>query len=234
MNLRLAHIFAGGNGNAALLGLIDGAIEMIDHTIVLHDEALVGEEAVELLARLDEIGTFPVVPVHKILRAGEGVVGLVFAGRIEGTEVEHGVETLRALTFEIRRVVEHHAILDVHLLNLGIARDDALALVGEDGVAGITLPDAHIVAGGYADALSLVVGLGIDATCIVEHHEIGAQALVLVEIDHRLVLNELFEPLAVGVALGNAGEEVKAAADHVTADIDDDGVWKALEHFHIL
>ncbi len=205
MNLRLAHVFAGGHGDTTLLGLIDGAVEMIDHTIVLYDEALMGEEAVELLAGLDKIGTFPVVPVHKILRASEGVVSLVFAGRIEGAEVEHGVKTLRTLTFEIRRVVEHHAILDIHLLNLCIARDDALALVGEDGVAGITLPDAHIVAGGYADALSLVVGLGIDAACIVEHHEIGAQALVLVEIDHRLVLNELLEPLAVGVALGNDG-----------------------------
>ena len=99
MNLRLAHVFAGGYGDAALLGLIDGAVEMIDHTIMLHDEALVGEEAVELLARLDEIGTFPIVPVHKILRACKGVVSLVFAGRIEGTEVEHGVETLRTLTF---------------------------------------------------------------------------------------------------------------------------------------
>ena len=77
--------------------------------------------------------------------------------------------------------------------------------MGENGIAGITFPDAHIVAGGYADALSLVVGLGIDAAGIVEHHEIGAQALVLVEIDHRLVLNELFEPLAVGVALGDDG-----------------------------
>ncbi len=209
MNLRLAHVFAGGYGDAALLGLIDGAVEMIDHAIVLHDEALMGEEAVELLARLDEIGTFPVVPVHKILRAGEGVVGLVFAGWIEGAEIEHGVKTLSTLTFVVRWVVEHHAILDVHLLNLCIARDDALALVGEDGIAGITLPDAHIVTGGYADALSLVVGLGIDATCIVEHHEIGAQALVLVEIDHRLVLNELFEPLAVGVALGDDGSARK-------------------------
>ena len=38
----------------------------------------------------------------------------------------------------------------------------------------------------------------------------------------------------LGVALGNAGEEVKAAADYVTADIDEDGVWKALEHFQII
>jgi len=38
----------------------------------------------------------------------------------------------------------------------------------------------------------------------------------------------------IGVALGNAGEDVKAAADYVTADIDDDGVCKALEHFQII
>ena len=99
MNLRLAHVFAGGYGDAALLGLIDGAVEMIDHTIVLYDETLMGEEAVELLARLDEIGTFPVVPVHKILRVGKGVVSLLFTGRIEGAEVEHGVETLSTLSF---------------------------------------------------------------------------------------------------------------------------------------
>lgn len=37
-----------------------------------------------------------------------------------------------------------------------------------------------------------------------------------------------------GVALGNAGEDVKAAADYVTSDIDDDGVWKALEYLHII
>ena len=67
VNLRLAHVFAGGHGDAALLGLIDGAVEMIDHSIVLHDEALVCKEAIELLARFDEIGTFPIVPVHKIL-----------------------------------------------------------------------------------------------------------------------------------------------------------------------
>lgn len=38
----------------------------------------------------------------------------------------------------------------------------------------------------------------------------------------------------IGVALGNAEEEVKAAADYVTADIDDQGVWKALKHFGII
>ncbi len=38
----------------------------------------------------------------------------------------------------------------------------------------------------------------------------------------------------VGVALGNAKEEVKRIADYVTADIDDDGVEKALKHFGLI
>ena len=33
---------------------------------------------------------------------------------------------------------------------------------------------------------------------------------------------------AVGVAMGNAADDVKAAADYVTADVDDDGLAKAV------
>ena len=38
----------------------------------------------------------------------------------------------------------------------------------------------------------------------------------------------------IGVAMGNAEEVTKAAADYVTADIDDDGIAKALNHYGIL
>lgn len=38
----------------------------------------------------------------------------------------------------------------------------------------------------------------------------------------------------IGVALGNAEAAVKQAADYVTADIDDDGVAKALKHFGLI
>lgn len=39
---------------------------------------------------------------------------------------------------------------------------------------------------------------------------------------------------AIGVAMGNANDEVKAAADYVTTTVDDDGVSQALSHFHII
>lgn len=38
----------------------------------------------------------------------------------------------------------------------------------------------------------------------------------------------------IGVAMGNGKEEVKAAADFVTADIDDDGIEKALKHYNLI
>ncbi|MEI0559104.1 Cof-type HAD-IIB family hydrolase [Brachyspira intermedia] len=39
---------------------------------------------------------------------------------------------------------------------------------------------------------------------------------------------------AIGVAMGNANENVKEIADYITDDVDNDGVYKALKHFNIL
>ncbi|MBQ5359476.1 MAG: HAD hydrolase family protein, partial [Lachnospiraceae bacterium] len=37
-----------------------------------------------------------------------------------------------------------------------------------------------------------------------------------------------------GIAMGNAGEETRAAADYVTDDVEKDGLWKAFEHFGLI
>jgi len=39
---------------------------------------------------------------------------------------------------------------------------------------------------------------------------------------------------AIGVAMSNATDEVKAVADYVTTSVDDDGIIKALKHFNVL
>ena len=39
---------------------------------------------------------------------------------------------------------------------------------------------------------------------------------------------------AIGVAMGQAKEDVKAAADYVKAPIDEDGISKAMKHFGII
>lgn len=45
---------------------------------------------------------------------------------------------------------------------------------------------------------------------------------------------EMLEHTAIGVAMGNAGDNVKSIADYVTDDPDNDGILKALEHFGVL
>ena len=39
---------------------------------------------------------------------------------------------------------------------------------------------------------------------------------------------------AIGVAMGNASDNVKNIADYITDDVDNDGVYKALKHFNLL
>ena len=38
----------------------------------------------------------------------------------------------------------------------------------------------------------------------------------------------------IGIAMGNDNDEVKAAADYVTASVDEDGIYKALKHFGVI
>lgn len=44
----------------------------------------------------------------------------------------------------------------------------------------------------------------------------------------------MLQQSGIGVALGNAEEQVKAIADYVTDDIDEDGLAKALKHFGLI
>ena len=41
----------------------------------------------------------------------------------------------------------------------------------------------------------------------------------------------MVQAAAIGIAMGNGREELKAAADYVTTDIGDDGIWNACVHF---
>ncbi|MDR0714589.1 MAG: Cof-type HAD-IIB family hydrolase [Bacteroidales bacterium] len=44
----------------------------------------------------------------------------------------------------------------------------------------------------------------------------------------------MLKHVAIGVAMGNAMDEVKAASDYVTSAVDDDGVRNALQHFGVI
>ena len=41
----------------------------------------------------------------------------------------------------------------------------------------------------------------------------------------------IIKKAGVGIAMGNANEPLKNAADYITDSVDDDGIYKALEHW---
>lgn len=44
----------------------------------------------------------------------------------------------------------------------------------------------------------------------------------------------MLEYCATGVAMGNGGEEIRAMADYITDDVDEDGLWNAFQHFGLI
>ena len=45
---------------------------------------------------------------------------------------------------------------------------------------------------------------------------------------------DMLKYVGIGVAMGNARDDVKGSADYITASVDDDGITKALKHFGVL
>lgn len=44
----------------------------------------------------------------------------------------------------------------------------------------------------------------------------------------------MLEYCATGVAMGNGGEEIRAMADYITDDVEEDGLWNAFRHFGLI
>ena len=87
-----------------------------------------------------------------------------------------------------------------------------LALFGDLGVKGIT--KAHAV------------------ECLLDY--LGAERADMIAFGDAKVDIPMFECCARSVCMGSGGEEAKAAADYVTAGVDEDGLYKAFEHLGLL
>ena len=44
----------------------------------------------------------------------------------------------------------------------------------------------------------------------------------------------MFECCAYNVAMGNGGKEIKEAADYITSDVNEDGIWNAFKHLGLI
>lgn len=45
---------------------------------------------------------------------------------------------------------------------------------------------------------------------------------------------DMLEFVGTGIAMGNAADAAKAAADYITDDVEHDGIFNALKHFGVI
>ena len=85
---------------------------------------------------------------------------------------------------------------------------------------------------GGADLIPAKGGKAAGITRLLEHYGIDKSETMAFGDGENDV--DMFRAVGISVAMGNACAEAKEAADYVTDDIDQDGIWNALKHFGIL
>ena len=67
---------------------------------------------------------------------------------------------------------------------------------------------------------------------MLEHYGITEQEIIAFgDAENDL---DMIEFAGIGVAMGNAKDEVKAVADYVTTDVDENGIWNACKYFGLI
>ena len=63
---------------------------------------------------------------------------------------------------------------------------------------------------------------------------LGADAKDTISFGDAKIDLSMFELCAYNVAMGNGGPEIKAAADYITTDVDEDGLWNAFKYLELI
>lgn len=83
-----------------------------------------------------------------------------------------------------------------------------------------------------ADLYPVSGGKAVGIAKVLEHYGIDkAQTMAFGDGENDV---DMFSAVGISVAMGNGCDEAKNAADYVTDDIDEDGIWNALKHFGVL
>lgn len=85
---------------------------------------------------------------------------------------------------------------------------------------------------GGLDCFSATAGKGAGIQKVLAHYGIAKEeAIAFGDAENDL---DMFDAVHTAIAMGNAAPEIRAAADYVTEDIDDDGIFRALVHLGLI
>lgn len=85
---------------------------------------------------------------------------------------------------------------------------------------------------GAIDIISTDGGKMVGIQKLLEHYHLSADSIMAFGDGDNDA--DMLEFARIGVAMGNGSPKAKEAADYITTDIDADGIWLALKHFHLV
>jgi len=143
-----------------------------------------------------------------------------------GPEVERGNKALRAPPLRMRES-SHCLGLDLlALLLYGGRENEELLLSATSHCQAVRWhPD-------FVDVIPADGGKHSGMDAILAHYGIALEeTMAFGDAQNDL---SMLEHAGLGVAMGNAADEVKAAADDVTAAVEEDGIWRALKKWQVI
>lgn len=144
--------------------------------------------------------------------------------------------------FHNQRVREVHDAIHTPPLPLGDLRRGLthpvyqilLYLTENDPVSQIPMPHTRFARWftGGIDGFSATAGKAAGVARILAHYGISREeAIAFGDAENDL---DMFRAVHTAVAMGNAAPRIRDAADYVTADIDEDGIYRALTHLGLI
>lgn len=144
--------------------------------------------------------------------------------------------------FYNQRVFDVHAAIHTPPLPLGDLQRGLthpvyqilLYVTENDSISRIPMPHTRFARWhtGGVDGFSATAGKAAGVEKILAHYGISREeAIAFGDAENDL---DMFGAVKTAVAMGNAAPRIRAAADYVTADVDKDGIYRALTHLGLI
>ena len=182
---------------------------------VLYSHPLSDEQIREIVKRMDAVGAG-----YAFLGTDEGYYG----GDPAGYEVMSRVQDKG---FVKNGLAEH---MNVYTFDAYLGTPDRISVI-QEALDGFAIANSH----GPHPSADITV-LGVDKGTALVH----VAEVLGVPLENTYGFGDgrndicMLKAVGHGIAMGNAIDETKAAAEYVTTDINDNGVWNGLKHYGLI
>ena len=102
---------------------------------MFHHIALMSKQFIVVLGGDNQVGPFPVGPVHQIITGGKCIECFIFTRRFKSREIEHHIHIS-------------------HLLDMRISCNGSISFMRKDRISGVAFPCLHIFGKRNADTFA--------------------------------------------------------------------------------